>query len=157
MRQCAEEAVNTMTQITGQCRCGDVQFEVTSNPLVTMACHCTGCQQMTSSAFSLSALYPGSRFRVTAGSPVLGGLRKEPRHYFCPNCMSWLFTRPMEDFVNVRATLMEDARTFTPFIEAYTDEKLPWAVTGAKRSFPRFPAEEDWPELIEAYAEHVAR
>jgi hypothetical protein len=42
---------------SGRCRCGQVQFEVESAPLITMACHCTGCQRMTGSAFALSALY----------------------------------------------------------------------------------------------------
>lgn len=137
---------------SGQCRCGKVKFEVSSHPVVTMACHCTGCQRMSSSAFSLSALYPNDKFHVKSGSPVLGGLRKEPRHFFCPDCMSWLFTRPMEDFVNVRATLMGDASTFVPFIETYTAEMLPWATTTAHKSFTHFPAENEWPELLQAYA-----
>ena len=59
-----------------------------------MACHCTGCQRMTASAFSLSALYPSSGFEVTEGRPVIGGLHGPARHFFCPHCMSWLFTRP---------------------------------------------------------------
>jgi hypothetical protein len=58
----------------GKCRCGQVQFEVSSEPLMTMACHCTGCQRMTASAFSLSTLHPRSGFTVTRGEPVIGGL-----------------------------------------------------------------------------------
>ncbi|WP_455550484.1 GFA family protein [Alloalcanivorax marinus] len=46
----------------GRCRCGRVEFEVYARPLVTMACHCTGCQRMSSSAFSLSALFPGEAY-----------------------------------------------------------------------------------------------
>lgn len=59
--------------ITGQCRCGQVRFEVSAKPLLTMACHCRGCQQMTASAFSLSAAIPTEGFRVTSGEPVIGG------------------------------------------------------------------------------------
>jgi hypothetical protein len=94
---------------TGKCRCGQVQFTVNSEPLITMACHCTGCQRMTASAFSLSALYPSNRFKITSGEPVIGGLRGATRHYFCAYCMSWLFTRPegMDEFVNVRVTMMD--------------------------------------------------
>jgi hypothetical protein len=111
---------------------------------------------MASSAFSLSSLYSSRQFKVTKGSPVLGGLRKEPKHYFCPDCMSWLFTRTMEDFVNIRATLLSNAHEFTPFIEAYTIEKLPWAITGAIRSYEKFPADEAWPILLKEYAKHVS-
>lgn len=145
-----------MVNYTGQCRCGNVQFELDGDPLVTMACHCTGCQRMTSSAFSLSSLYSGEQFKVTQGTAVLGGLRKQPEHYFCPDCMSWLFTRTNEGFVNVRATLLSNAHEFAPFIEAYTIEKLPWAITGASRSYEKFPAAEEWPLILEEYAKYVS-
>lgn len=139
---------------TGKCRCGQVQFEVNSEPLITMACHCTGCQRMTASAFSLSALHPSNGFKVTLGEPVIGGLHGATRHYFCAHCMSWLFTRPegMDDFVNVRATMMDDAQSFSPFIETYTDEKLPWATTPAVHRFNKFPSPEDFPALLSEFA-----
>ena len=127
---------------TGHCRCGQVQFEVAAAPLITMVCHCIGCQRMTGSAFSLGALYLSDEFKVTSGKPVIGGLHGATRHYFCPHCMSWLFTRPegMDEFVNVRAPLMEGARTCTPFLETCTDERLPWATTPAVHSFAEISA-----------------
>ena len=138
----------------GKCRCGQVQFEVSAEPLITMACHCTGCQRMTASAFSLSALYPSNGFKVTLGEPVVGGLHGTTRHNFCAHCMSWLFTRPegMEDFVNVRATMMDDAQSHSPFIETYTDEKLPWATTPAAHSFNKSPSSDDFPALLTEFA-----
>lgn len=68
--------------------------------------------------------------------------------------MSWLFTRPegMDDFVNVRSAMLEDSRDYKPFIETYTDEKLEWATTGAKHNFSKFPPQEKFPELLQAYA-----
>lgn len=139
--------------VRGQCRCGETRFEVSARPVATFACHCTGCQRMTASAFSLSALYPAAAFAVTAGTPVLGGLRRELQHFFCPSCMSWLYTRPpgLEDFVNVRATMLDDAASFAPFIETWTREKLPWVSTPATHRFERFPAPEEFPALLEDY------
>jgi hypothetical protein len=120
-----------------------------------MACHCTGCQRMTASAFSLSTLYPSSSFEVTEGEPVIGGLHGATRHFFCPHCMSWLFTRPegLDEFVNVRATMLDNARDFTPFIEAYTSEALPWARTPAVHSFEKFPPMERYAGLVEEFAQ----
>ncbi len=138
----------------GACRCDQLRFKVHGRPLVTMACHCTGCQRMTTSAFSLSALYLAGSFEILNGEPVVGGLHGATRHFFCPSCMSWLFTRPevMDEFVTVRATLLQDARTFRPFIETYTSEMLPWATTRAVHSFEKFPQTEDFPALLAAYA-----
>lgn len=147
----SHEAVITQ----GSCRCGQVTFTLSSRPLITMACHCTGCQKMTASAFSLSSLFPSSAFSLTAGTAVVGGLHGSTRHFFCGHCMSWLFTRPegLDDFVNVRATLLEDARSYQPFLETWTEEKLPWASTGATHSFGRFPPPDRFPALLQEYAD----
>ncbi|WP_309644370.1 GFA family protein [Phenylobacterium sp.] len=138
----------------GGCRCGQVRFAISAPPMLTMACHCTGCQAMSSSAYSLSAAFPATGFEVTQGEPVIGGLHGATRHYFCPHCMSWMFTRPegMDDFVNVRATLLDDTSWFSPFIETFTDEMLPWATTGAAHSFATFPPYEAYDRLIAEYA-----
>ena len=138
----------------GTCRCGQVRFRATGSPIVAMACHCTGCQRMTASAFSLSVLYPSASFEVVQGEPVIGGLHGATRHFFCPHCMSWLFTRPkgLDGFVNVRTAMLEDARLFPPYVEMYTGEKLPWATTPAAHSFETDPSDERFMELVEEYA-----
>jgi hypothetical protein len=79
------------------------------------------------SAFSLSVAIPTPGFAVTQGEPVIGGPHGGTRHYFCPHCMSWMYTRPegMDQFVNVRPTMLDQPRWFSPFIETFTNEKLP--------------------------------
>lgn len=142
-----------MKHSEGQCRCGAIRFRVAGVPLVTMACHCTGCQRMTASAYSLSSLYPVEAFELTAGEPVLGGLRGATEHLFCPSCMSWLFTRPegLKGFINVRSSLLDDANAHAPFVETFTSEKLAFAATGATHSFATFPPSEAFPELLTGY------
>jgi hypothetical protein len=110
---------------------------------------------MTASAFSLSALYLSQKFEVVQGEPVIGGLHGATRHFFCPHCMSWLFTRPegLDQFVNVRATMLDHSQDFTPFIETYTSEALPWAKTPAVHSFDTLPPMERYPELVEEFAQ----
>ncbi|ATU92653.1 GFA family protein [Phyllobacterium zundukense] len=139
----------------GGCRCGRVRFKITAEPLLTMACHCTGCQRMTASAYSLSAAVPSAGFAVIEGEPVIGGLHGEPRHYFCPHCMSWLFTRleGFDWFVNVRATMLDDPSGFTPYVETWTSEKLPWATTPAVHSFEALPPLEQYEDLTRQYAQ----
>ena len=96
----------------GSCRCGQVQLKVRGRPVMTFACHCTGCQKMTASAFSLSSLYPEDAFEWSGLEPVIGGLHGDLRHFFCPHCLSWMFTRfdAMGPFVNVRSTMLDEAQ-----------------------------------------------
>lgn len=140
----------------GGCLCEQVRFRITGAPLMTLACHCRGCQKLTSSAFSLSVIVPGDGFEVTQGEPVIGGLHGAHRQYYCPNCMSWLFTRPPEPFgtsVGVRTSLLDDPSGLEPFIEMMTAEKMPWARTSATTSFDGFPALSDFVSLMQSYGE----
>jgi hypothetical protein len=140
--------------IEGGCRCGDVRFAVREAPLLEMACHCRGCQRMSASAYSTTIVVPGGGFAILQGDTVVGGAGSaELEHHHCDRCKSWVYTRPLPDlgFVNVRATLLDDPSWFRPWLETQTAEKLPWAETGAVRSFERFPDLADYGDLIAAY------
>lgn len=139
----------------GGCRCGEVRLRVSVAPLLSMACHCHGCQRMTASAFSLSLAIPNAGFEVTKGEPVRGGIGRDPaQHFHCPTCKSWLFTRMQPDFgfVNLRPTMLDEHQWFEPFVETQTAEKLPWVSTPARHSFERFPPMEAFQGLIADYA-----
>ncbi|SMC82529.1 GFA family protein [Rhizobium sp. RU36D] len=138
----------------GACRCGQLRLKAHGAPLITMACHCEGCRKMTASAFSLSALYPQDAVEVSGLEPVIGGMHSELHHYFCPYCLSWVFTRAemMGPFVNVRATMLDGADDLAPFIETCVAEKLSWVTTPAVHSFEVFPPMERFPELMAQYA-----
>ena len=138
----------------GGCMCGQIRFRVSVPPLLTMACHCTGCQKLTASAYSLSIAVPSEGFTTTRGKPVPGGMHGPHGQLYCPSCKNWIFTRPqgMDWFVNVRATMLDDHSWYSPFIETYTSEKLPWATTTAVHSFPTQPDLEGYTPLVEAFA-----
>ena len=141
------------------CRCDRVRLKITTPPLLTMACHCRGCQRMTASAYSLSILVPDAGFAVVQGEVVIGGLHGASRHHHCAHCKSWLFTRPegMDGFVNVRATMLDDARWFVPFVETSTAEGFPWARTGAVHSFEGIPDDEVFGPIVGEFRERGAR
>lgn len=137
----------------GGCRCARLRFRVSKPPLMTMACHCTGCQKMTSSAFSLSVAVPPDGFEIIAGEAAINGLHGHPHHHGCPWCMSWVFTTfDHARHVYFRPTLLDEPRWFSPFIESYVSEKLPWATTPAAHSFEKFPPREGYAELLAEFA-----
>lgn len=149
---------HTELPVEGGCRCGRVRLRVSKPPLLTMACHCTGCRKMSSSAYSLSAAIPADGFEVIAGEPVIGGLHGAARHYFCGWCMTWMFTRPdgIDFFVNLRPTMLDDAAWCEPYIETCTGEKLPWATTAARHGFATYPAMDEYEGLIAGYRATLA-
>jgi hypothetical protein len=143
--------------IEGACRCGRTRIRVSAAPFMTAACHCVGCQRMAASAFSLTAMVPTEGFEVTQGEPVIAGLKgPDLQHNFCPECMTWMFTRIAgAGFVNVRPTMFDDVAWFEPFIETCTAEKLAWATTPARHRFEAFPPVETYESLMREFAEAV--
>lgn len=139
----------------GGCRCGRVRFAVSTPPMLAAACHCKGCQTMSASAYSLSLAIPAEGFVVTQGEPVIGGLQGPTRHFFCPFCKSWMFTRPegLDWLVNLRPSMLDDHSWFVPFVETSTGQGFPWARTPAKYSFAGEPELERYQALV---AEYVA-
>jgi len=142
----------------GSCRCGAVRLHAEGAPLTTMACHCTGCQRMTGGAYSLSSLYPVERFS-SDGETTVGGLKGGTKHHFCPSCMSWLFTVPegLDEFVNVRSSMFENASEHRPFADMWLSEALPGASSGAPKGFASVPNEQGFGALVGAYAEWDGR
>ena len=124
------------------------------------ACHCTGCQKLTSGAYSLTLMLPISGFEVE-GQTQLGALhRAEGQHHYCTRCLSWLYTTApgLEAMdLHFRPTMLEDASWVVPFIESMTAEKLPGVVTGAKYSFEGWPPPPEYGRLMQEYAFEGAR
>jgi hypothetical protein len=144
----------------GGCRCGEIRLRVTKPPFLAGACHCTGCQQMSASAYSLTLSLPADALELIAGEPVIGGLHGPVSHHFhCPRCKSWLFTRAegFDWFVNLRPSTLDDHHWFEPFIELWTCEKLPWAETGARHSYETSPEMPEFERLMKEYTEAGAR
>jgi len=144
----------------GGCRCGAVRVRVTQPPLLASACHCAGCQKMSASAFSLTLTVPAAGFEVTKGEPVIGGVHgPEAHHHHCGHCKSWIYTTAegMDWFVNLRPTTLDEHGWFEPYLEVWTSQALPWARTGAPRSYDEQPGFEEYEALIAEYAEKGAR
>ncbi len=144
----------------GGCRCGAVRLRVTKPPLLAGACHCTGCQTMSASAYSLTLTVPADGFEIMQGEPVPGGLKGPVSHHFhCPGCLSWMFTRAegFDWFVNLRPSMLDRHDWFAPFVDVWTSEKLPWAETGARYAFAGTPEMKDWEALMKGYAREGVR
>lgn len=139
---------------TASCRCGRVRLRITRPALLTMACHCGGCQKMTSSAFSLTVALPADGVEILEGELARGGLQTEHTHLYCAFCKSWMMTRPagIDWLVNLRASALDRHADFVPFIETGTATRLAWATTPARHSYEGFPPLEAYQPLLDAFA-----
>src|SRR5579872_3787901 len=84
--------------LTGGCQCGRLRYEITEPPRLIYACHCTDCQKMTGSAFSMALVIGCGSFRLTAGEPRAvrrtADSGRAITRWVCPDCGSWLCSGP---------------------------------------------------------------
>ena len=84
--------------LTGGCQCGKIHYEITEAPQLVYTCHCTDCQRITGSAFSLGIALPETAFHRTAGEPR--ALQRVPdsgrpnTRFVCPECACWVYSLP---------------------------------------------------------------
>jgi len=143
---------NVTLPLTGGCQCGAVRYQVAHAPLVVYACHCTDCQRITSSAFSIGIVVPDAAFRLagreprTAPNQVAESGRIKVR-WICPDCGTWLFgdPRPGTDYPGpvriVRGGTLDDASWLQPSMHYWTRSKQPWVILPQDaKSLDRQPA-----------------
>jgi hypothetical protein len=144
---------------SASCMCGRVRMRISEAPLISMACHCRGCQRLTSGPYSLTLMLPKSGFRVE-GETEIGALHKpDMQHHFCAHCKNWVYSdgERIPGLVNFRSTMLDDASWVMPFVESNVAERLPGVVSGAKHSYAEFPPPEDYQKLMEGFAREGVR
>src|SRR5579864_7842135 len=104
--------------LTGGCLCGALRYEISEAPTMAYTCHCTDCQRLTSSAFSLAVTVPDRAFRLVKGEPRLMPKTAESgrvvTRWLCSECACWIASSPQsgeapgEMIRRVRAGTLDD-------------------------------------------------
>ena len=130
--------------LTGACICGAVRYAIAEAPIQVYACHCTDCQRITSSAFSIGVVVPDVAFRATgkAARSVPGGIAHSGRvksRWVCPDCGVWLFgdPRPGTQYPGmiriVRGGTFDDTSWVRPASHLWLQSAQQWVVVDGTR------------------------
>lgn len=115
---------------TGGCQCGHIRYEITEAPSLVYTCHCTDCQRLTSSAFSMGVVLTEAGFRLTAGEPRALQRRADSgrvnTRLVCPDCGSWIYGQPRDGLVRIRAGTLDDTSWLRPTRHIWTRSKQSW-------------------------------
>ena len=133
---------------TGGCQCGKLRYEITEAPRLVYTCHCTDCQRMTSSAFSMGLVIADRAFGLTASQPRFVERTTDSgrvgTRWICPECGSWISgtPRPGSAVRTVRAGTLDDTSWLRPTVHLWTRSKQPWiTLPDGDRSFETQPAD----------------
>ena len=117
-------------QQTGGCQCGKLRYEITETPQLVYTCHCTDCQRLTSSAFSIGVVVAETGFRLSGIEPRplqrTADSGRVSTRFVCPECGSWVCGTPRSGVVRVRAGTLDDTSWLQPTRHIWTRSKQPW-------------------------------
>jgi hypothetical protein len=132
---------------TGRWQCGAVRYEITQPPQLVFTCHCTDCQPMTSSAFSMGAVLPLNAINLIQGTPQpvqrTADSGRVTTWWICAKCGSWVFSGPTPDSTRIiRGGTLDDTSWLHPTAHFFTRSKQPWiTLPEGTQSFETQPAD----------------
>ncbi|MDA7747372.1 GFA family protein, partial [Psychromonas sp.] len=115
----------------GSCQCGNVSYTLFEKPKMVIACHCTECQKLSTSPFSVTAIVPSSAIEFK-GEMKEWGRNSDSGNInvgkFCPNCGNRIYQVNPNDLNSIKLKLkpvnLSDDSLFEPTVHVWTSEKL---------------------------------
>ena len=142
----------------GGCGCGQVRYTITApHPPVVYACHCTGCQTQSGSAFALQM--PVFETMLSVTGELISGERTQPSGavgtiFACAQCLVRIYSKnsARPGMVIIRAGTLEDSKQVVPKLHLWTSSKQPWVTLPEDAvALEEQPASlEEWMRLLSA-------
>jgi len=113
------------------CCCGSLRAEVTGEPTLVAACHCTECQRRTGSPFGVNTYFPKDHVRTYGPSKryVRGSASgRKAEFYFCPDRGStvfWYLGR-FPDLIGIAFGGFADPSVSSPTLSVWETTRHPW-------------------------------
>ena len=134
--------------LTGGCLCGKIRYEISEAPRLAYTRHCTDCQHLTSSAFSMAIVVADEAFRLAGITPraieSIADSGRVKTRLVCPECACWICGMSSADtgLRRVRAGTLDDTSWLRPTMHFWTRSKQPWLeLPQSDQTFATQPAE----------------
>lgn len=141
----------------GGCQCGHIRYEIDSDPVLAYCCHCTDCQQQSSSAFGMSVWFPADRFKLTSGElsfwKTVGESGNEKACAFCPVCGTRIYHAfsDGENMLSVKGGSLDDIGDIPPIAHIWARSAQPWVRDSLDPQVCYEKEPETFDDLVAAY------
>jgi hypothetical protein len=119
----------------GGCQCGSLRYEIREPPQLVYTCHCTECQRLTGSAFSMALVTDTEAFSLVGPTPRplqrKADSERTVTRWVCPDCGTWIWSGPRSDAatrdaLRVRAGTLDDTSWLRPTVHFWTRSTQRW-------------------------------
>ncbi len=129
---------------TGGCLCGAVRYEMTTEPLMCVTCHCKNCQRQAGSALSIIIGVPEGSVDIQGEVKTYddtGDSGATVKRQFCGDCGSPVFTKVQHPpgVMFIKAGTLDDTSGLKPSFHCYTKSAQDWVDLGDIPGFETVP------------------
>jgi hypothetical protein len=110
----------------GRCFCGEVEFELSGEPVAMGYCHCDSCRRWSAGPVNAFSLWKPTELTVRRGATRIGAISRSANSVrkWCTACGGHLFTdHPAWGLVDVYAALLPSLR-FEPGVHVHYQETV---------------------------------
>lgn len=128
---------NTPPLRDGRCTCGQVHYQVASEPMIVHCCHCRGCQKNSGSAFALNALFESELVNLISGEieevavPTPSGKGQIITRCAACKVAVWsnYYMRGLHKRIRfIRVGTLDEPDKLPPDVHIFTSSKQPWVI-----------------------------
>lgn len=127
---------------SGQCHCGAIRYETSSDPVYHAVCHCSDCRRATGAPLVSWALFPEGAVTIE-GAPAVYQSSENGRRHFCGACGSSLFYTNAVVFpglIDVQTATLDDPGFQPVGAQVQVAERIGWmAALHETPEFERYP------------------
>ena len=114
----------------GQCLCGAVTFESSSDPMFQANCHCDDCRRSGGSVYASFAFVDETNLKISGKTKTYESLSDAGNtmtRHFCSTCGSHVYhsNSKAPSRLGIRVGLIESADWFQPQANVYASRRLP--------------------------------
>ena len=117
-----------LSQVSGSCFCGKVQFTIGLPTLSCGHCHCSMCRRPHGAPFVTWAAVPLNQFTITVGEEHITRYQSSANgtRSFCSTCGSQLFCQVEDDVVDIAMAALHGPIDRLPEVHYYYDSRADW-------------------------------
>ncbi|MFQ3229490.1 GFA family protein [Reinekea sp.] len=119
--------------VEGSCQCGQVSYKLHTAPLKVVACHCTECQKLATSPYSVTAIVAAEAIEFTGEMKQWCRVAESGNTNcakFCPTCGNRVYHYNPDDPSTIKLKLKSKNEAgdevFEPKAHLWVSEKLSW-------------------------------
>ena len=113
--------------LNGGCYCGKIRYEISSDDIVVVHCHCSNCRRSVGGPFVTWAVVSEKDLNYVGEKPTIHITETKRERGFCKDCGSSIsYHKIGQDTIDITVGTFDDPNAVTPSKHIWDRRRIPW-------------------------------